>query len=505
MSDIEKLRLIRIIRRKYALLCAYLCRRLNYTWDEKNLRASSAAAQKLRRSRFEVYAGIDCFGRGTLGGGGMHCNVALSAITEIGLSVALFACAWPYEKHICSQGRLAGAASATCAEERTVAKAGRWFENIFNKRSVKTKKCVWDEDRVVPMWYAYDEEFFARIKATWKYRRATVCCRPLVTGFSPGVGILSRNYNNEGTHERVDQHDNFGGLRCCVIRSSQSQELFRPSFQYNLSSQHLQPCLDCYRIQLANPREEHSASSFSIADFMREASEDGIHCSRIEYRPCATPLLQQPSVKLSWVASSSSQGGSSLRFFGSASDKAWCVRLYKTNILLNSDEDSRRLTVQCCTAAAPGTRMVFILGLAVDSDSTGNCSNPNMSDMNRSDVGMDERDMKHRHNEPYNFGLFLDVAADGVSHNADRRTRVSVTSRTAFFPTVTSWLKPAKARRWPTGTAPKEWIARKFVVDLDDVAGLRGRRCRLSAIDIHVSGGKGNGGFDVFLDALEIH
>ena len=43
--------------------------------------------------------GIDAFGRGTYGGGGFNCNIALEKARSNDVSVALFACAWPYEKH----------------------------------------------------------------------------------------------------------------------------------------------------------------------------------------------------------------------------------------------------------------------------------------------------------------------------------------------------------------------------------------------------------------------
>jgi hypothetical protein len=36
----------------------------------------------------DVFHGIDVFGRGTLGGGGMHCNVALKALERAGSKVS---------------------------------------------------------------------------------------------------------------------------------------------------------------------------------------------------------------------------------------------------------------------------------------------------------------------------------------------------------------------------------------------------------------------------------
>lgn len=67
---------------------------LNYAWNEILLHAS---ASKAGGRKFDVYAGIDVFGRGTFGGGGFKCNVALKAIKDCSLSTALFAPGWVFE------------------------------------------------------------------------------------------------------------------------------------------------------------------------------------------------------------------------------------------------------------------------------------------------------------------------------------------------------------------------------------------------------------------------
>ncbi|PRW45396.1 glycoside isoform A [Chlorella sorokiniana] len=67
---------------------------VNYTWR----RGTPAAVRKEAGPRAaDVYMGVDCFGRGTYGGGGFRCNTALRACLAQGLSAALFATAWPYE------------------------------------------------------------------------------------------------------------------------------------------------------------------------------------------------------------------------------------------------------------------------------------------------------------------------------------------------------------------------------------------------------------------------
>ncbi|KAK9829564.1 hypothetical protein WJX72_006515 [[Myrmecia] bisecta] len=67
---------------------------VNYTWKPAVL--SEAAARAGARC-CDIYMGIDVFGRGTYGGGGMNCGMALEAVRAAGLSAALFAPGWVYE------------------------------------------------------------------------------------------------------------------------------------------------------------------------------------------------------------------------------------------------------------------------------------------------------------------------------------------------------------------------------------------------------------------------
>lgn len=66
----------------------------NYTWktDDPEICALNAGAR-----RYDVYMGVDVFGRNTYGGGGFESNVAVQAARKAGVSVALFAPAWVYE------------------------------------------------------------------------------------------------------------------------------------------------------------------------------------------------------------------------------------------------------------------------------------------------------------------------------------------------------------------------------------------------------------------------
>lgn len=54
---------------------------LNYTWTEG---APDAARKAAGQRAWDVYMGIDAFGRGTFGGGGLKCNVAIEAALGAG-------------------------------------------------------------------------------------------------------------------------------------------------------------------------------------------------------------------------------------------------------------------------------------------------------------------------------------------------------------------------------------------------------------------------------------
>ena len=47
---------------------------LNYGWDKEKLKNSSERCQKLHRP-FDVYVGVDVWGRGCFGGGGFDTNL----------------------------------------------------------------------------------------------------------------------------------------------------------------------------------------------------------------------------------------------------------------------------------------------------------------------------------------------------------------------------------------------------------------------------------------------
>ncbi|KAJ6900094.1 cytosolic endo-beta-N-acetylglucosaminidase 1-like [Populus alba x Populus x berolinensis] len=67
---------------------------VNYTWQEDYPRSSAAVAGD---RKFDVYMGIDVFGRSTYGGGQWTTNVALDVLKKDDVSAAIFAPGWVYE------------------------------------------------------------------------------------------------------------------------------------------------------------------------------------------------------------------------------------------------------------------------------------------------------------------------------------------------------------------------------------------------------------------------
>ncbi|KAF8566571.1 hypothetical protein P879_07892 [Paragonimus westermani] len=75
----------------------------NYNWTRNLLRRCQSEAEDTVTSS-RIFVGVDCFGRGCPGGGGLSTNIALKLILDAmlerpdrPLSVALFAPGWPFE------------------------------------------------------------------------------------------------------------------------------------------------------------------------------------------------------------------------------------------------------------------------------------------------------------------------------------------------------------------------------------------------------------------------
>ncbi|XP_066592598.1 cytosolic endo-beta-N-acetylglucosaminidase isoform X2 [Prorops nasuta] len=70
---------------------------LNYNWTESRLSSSYSFAQNNQRSAFDIYVGLDVWGRDCPGGGGFNSAYALNLIRQYSLSVAIFAPGWTHE------------------------------------------------------------------------------------------------------------------------------------------------------------------------------------------------------------------------------------------------------------------------------------------------------------------------------------------------------------------------------------------------------------------------
>ncbi|XP_072028003.1 cytosolic endo-beta-N-acetylglucosaminidase-like [Amphiura filiformis] len=68
---------------------------LNYTWNEAKLKDSVKNAGE---RKYDVFVGVDVFGRNCFGGGGWNTNKAMSVIRSNNLSAAIFAPGWVMEK-----------------------------------------------------------------------------------------------------------------------------------------------------------------------------------------------------------------------------------------------------------------------------------------------------------------------------------------------------------------------------------------------------------------------
>ncbi|CAL8143116.1 unnamed protein product [Orchesella dallaii] len=67
---------------------------LNYNWNDEKLRSS---AQMAGDRRYDVFVGVDCWGRGCWAGGGLNTCLAVDRINTHDLSYAVFAPGWTYE------------------------------------------------------------------------------------------------------------------------------------------------------------------------------------------------------------------------------------------------------------------------------------------------------------------------------------------------------------------------------------------------------------------------
>ena len=173
---------------------------INYTWERTtpaavthHLRQGSSGGTTAHHSarKYDVYMGVDAFGRGSYGGGGLGCPTALTAARSEGLSVALFACAWPFEKYQeydvdGDQGDVDGDAVVVRVHASPHATAKSIFTGTGTGRgggsvpSTGTGTCT--------AWHARDDEFWSVLVKSWGVNRAVVCSLPMFTDFCEGAG-----------------------------------------------------------------------------------------------------------------------------------------------------------------------------------------------------------------------------------------------------------------------------------------------------------------------------
>lgn len=154
----------------------------NYCWKEDEPARSAARAEAAagadgnRSRRWDVFMGIDCFGRNTYGGGGFDCDVALRAIRQSGVSAALFAPGWVWEEQVERARRRALGEE----EEQKGEGEGEETEGVQQKEGGETaasavaisavEKEKWDWRRVEAEFEATQERFWAKIGAMWSVR-----------------------------------------------------------------------------------------------------------------------------------------------------------------------------------------------------------------------------------------------------------------------------------------------------------------------------------------------
>ncbi|CAH1391145.1 unnamed protein product [Nezara viridula] len=88
------------LNRKFFDMCDGIF--LNYGWSEEDL---IATVEESGSRKTDVYVGVDVFGRGCFGGGGFTTCEAMEVIRKHGLSAAIFAPGWAYEK--CGEDEIA--------------------------------------------------------------------------------------------------------------------------------------------------------------------------------------------------------------------------------------------------------------------------------------------------------------------------------------------------------------------------------------------------------------
>ena len=427
--------------------------RLNYTWKHESLRKSRERVRVCHeRSPYDVYAGIDCFGRGTFGGGGMKCGEAVSAILEADLSIALFACAWAYENF----------------HSRSKNSIQNGNEDLSNK--VPESDTTWifrslDKSHFVPSWYSYDDEFINGINLVWNHYRMFLFEFPLTTSFCTGAGLVAS----------------------CKKEERDWPTNAKPF--YNLSTQALQPCLQCWK-----PTSQVAVSKYEVLNLQNWMLHHDFHrpvqCFRLEYDPCSRSEQMDIAAKIAWLPFPLDLF-SSLRIHGSMKgdmNRVICFCLYKLKVFFPASDLPRTLTVQCDIATSCQTHLALLLGIQVESEKC------------ESFVVCQENQPRNSKNNKNRFYVAIDLAVPGQEFS-NGSIQVSRTSTRPFQGPTSS--TEHSSGKWKPDSPPKEWNTLRYTINIDSIAELSQLSFHVIDISVAVTSGP-SCQVDAFLGKLEI-
>eukprot|EP00752_Nemacystus_decipiens_P002453 g2310.t1 len=271
----------------------------NYTWKADY---PSASALEAEARRYDVYMGIDTFGRGTWGGGKFDVDKALGKIRRAGVSAALFAPSWTMEDETTGGGQV----------DPDPARGG-WIETEQEFGEI-------------------DAEFWRRIGAAWHPPRSVPggggggrgpsagppLLLPLLVNFGHGVGNAWRI---EGEEVAV-----FGRSASAVAADQNSHLVVGGAF-FDLASQCLTP--------VVGGACRGGASDVTVVQARRAGDSSKV----------PSQGMANGTIGARWSFAESFDGGSSLRFTGVLNEKAIATfPLYSCDVPLPAEPLEVRVT-----------------------------------------------------------------------------------------------------------------------------------------------------------------
>lgn len=145
--------------------------------DQSSFTASvseqSDLSQKIgggKSRQWDVWMGVDCFGRGTYGGGGFNCSEALEAARAAGVSAALFAPGWIWEEEVrrreTERGQGAPEEKVIDSLSSPILKAHSPQSHASSHLSSAVAKFY----RIEGIFEAVQEEFWSKVARIWPRR-----------------------------------------------------------------------------------------------------------------------------------------------------------------------------------------------------------------------------------------------------------------------------------------------------------------------------------------------